>query len=69
MTPEDEIILIGYLEDALDAPHGIKLFLETSEELRALRQRLYKLRAEDARYEDIQLSEFDKQLWLVKKHD
>lgn len=58
---------MGYLEDALSSEHGIKLILESPDEMRRLRQRLYKTRSEDARYSALVLSEHGSDLWIMRK--
>lgn len=69
MNLNDEVTLMGYLEDALDSEHGIKLILESPDEMRRLRQKLYKTRGTDPRYRTLVLSEHEHELWIVKKDE
>lgn len=69
MSLSDDLILIGYLEDALESEHGIKLTLESHDDLRRLRQKLYKVRGSSTQYSSLVLSEHDNELWIVKKED
>lgn len=58
---------MGYLEDALESEHGIKLTLESHDDMVRLRAKLYKTRRTDERYAPLVLSEHGSELWIVKK--
>ena len=67
MTLADEVTLMGYLEDALEAEHGVRLILENPTDMRRLQQRLYRTKSEDKRYSVLTLSQHGSELWIVKK--
>jgi len=70
MSLHDEVTLMGYLEDALASEeHGVKLELESHEDLVLLRAKLYKTRGTDPRYKALVLSEHGSELWIIRKAD
>ena len=69
MTLHDEITLMGYLEDALEAEHGVKLIFESPEDMRRMQQRLYKTRTTDERYSNLVLSQQGRELWILRKEE
>ena len=60
---------MGYLEDALEAEHGVKLILESPEDMRRMQQRLYKTRTTDERYSNLVLSQQGRELWILRKEE
>ena len=67
----DDFTLMSYLEDALNSELGVKLDLESADDLPALRARFYKVKGTDVRYANLTLSDHSErsQLWIIKRDD
>lgn len=67
MSQASRQVLIGYLQQALDAPIGIEVETGSESNCLLLRQRLYRVIRDLSQYQVLGLVQKGRKLWIAKK--